>query len=64
MRAADHRELVVVGASLAGLRAARCLREQGFTGALTIVGDEPHPPYDRPPLSKRVLSAPRQAGPP
>ncbi|MFF8584420.1 NAD(P)/FAD-dependent oxidoreductase [Streptomyces althioticus] len=58
MRAADHRELVVVGASLAGLRAARSLRERGFTGALTIVGDEPHPPYDRPPLSKRVLSAP------
>ncbi|MER7485503.1 FAD/NAD(P)-binding oxidoreductase [Streptomyces sp. NPDC126497] len=58
MRAADRRELVVVGASLAGLRAARTLRERGFTGALTIVGDEPRPPYDRPPLSKRVLTAP------
>ncbi len=58
MRAADQRELVVVGASLAGLRAAQALRERGFTGALTLVGDEPHPPYDRPPLSKRVLTAP------
>ncbi|MGM9469364.1 NAD(P)/FAD-dependent oxidoreductase [Streptomyces murinus] len=47
--------IVVVGASLAGLRAAEALREQGFTGSLTVVGDEPHPPYDRPPLSKQVL---------
>nr|WP_202517548.1 FAD-dependent oxidoreductase [Streptomyces sp. SID685] len=47
--------IVVVGASLAGLRAAEALREQGFTGSLTIVGDEPYPPYDRPPLSKQVL---------
>ncbi|MET9879915.1 FAD-dependent oxidoreductase [Actinacidiphila glaucinigra] len=47
--------IVVVGASLAGLRAAEALREKGFTGSLTIVGDEPHPPYDRPPLSKHVL---------
>ncbi|WP_240957978.1 NAD(P)/FAD-dependent oxidoreductase [Streptomyces chilikensis] len=61
MRAGDRRALVVVGASLAGLRAARALRERGFTGTLTIVGDEPRPPYDRPPLSKRVLTAP---GPP
>ncbi|MGV9726105.1 NAD(P)/FAD-dependent oxidoreductase [Streptomyces albogriseolus] len=58
MRAADQRELVVVGASLAGLRAAQALRERGYTGALTLVGDEPHPPYDRPPLSKRVLTTP------
>ncbi|MFF5438618.1 NAD(P)/FAD-dependent oxidoreductase [Streptomyces achromogenes] len=47
--------IVVVGASLAGLRAAETLRDEGFTGSLTVVGDEPHPPYDRPPLSKQVL---------
>ncbi|MEV6205770.1 FAD-dependent oxidoreductase [Kitasatospora sp. NPDC051914] len=47
--------IVVVGASLAGLRAAETLREKGFTGSLTMVGDEPHEPYDRPPLSKQVL---------
>jgi len=47
--------IVVVGASMAGLRAAEALREEGFTGSLTIIGDEPHEPYDRPPLSKQVL---------
>ncbi|MCL7379402.1 FAD-dependent oxidoreductase [Streptomyces sp. 35G-GA-8] len=47
--------IVIVGASLAGLRAAETLRDEGFTGPLTLVGDEPHPPYDRPPLSKQVL---------
>ncbi|MFG2140125.1 NAD(P)/FAD-dependent oxidoreductase [Streptomyces sp. NPDC048650] len=47
---------VVVGASLAGLRAAEALRDEGFTGELTLIGDEPHAPYDRPPLSKAVLS--------
>jgi 3-phenylpropionate/trans-cinnamate dioxygenase ferredoxin reductase component len=47
--------LVVVGASLAGLRAAETLRSEGFDGQITIVGDEPRMPYDRPPLSKQVL---------
>ncbi|WKK27731.1 FAD/NAD(P)-binding oxidoreductase [Streptomyces olivoreticuli] len=47
--------IVVVGASLAGQRAAETLRDEGFTGSLTMVGEEPHPPYDRPPLSKGVL---------
>ncbi|MGW1734017.1 FAD-dependent oxidoreductase [Streptomyces sp. NBC_01724] len=47
--------IVVVGASLAGLRAGRTLRREGFTGSLTVIGDEPHAPYDRPPLSKQVL---------
>ncbi|MBV1854379.1 FAD-dependent oxidoreductase [Catellatospora tritici] len=46
--------IVIVGASLAGLRAAEMLRSEGFTGKLTMVGDEPHDPYDRPPLSKQV----------
>ncbi|WP_432097004.1 NAD(P)/FAD-dependent oxidoreductase [Streptomyces sp. bgisy100] len=48
--------IVVVGASLAGLRAAEALRDAGFAGELTLIGDEPHEPYDRPPLSKAVLS--------
>ncbi len=48
--------VVVVGASLAGLRAAEALRKRGYAGTLTIVGDELHAPYDRPPLSKQVLT--------
>jgi NADPH-dependent 2,4-dienoyl-CoA reductase/sulfur reductase-like enzyme len=47
--------IVIVGASLAGLRAAEALRDEGFTGSLTIIGDEIHEPYDRPPLSKQIL---------
>jgi NADPH-dependent 2,4-dienoyl-CoA reductase/sulfur reductase-like enzyme len=47
--------IVIVGASLAGLRAAAALRDEGFTGSLTLIGDEPCKPYDRPPLSKQVL---------
>src|SRR5688500_3664290 len=49
------RRIVIVGASLAGLRAAETLRARGFDGELTIIGDELHRPYDRPPLSKQVL---------
>ncbi|HEV7720842.1 MAG TPA: FAD-dependent oxidoreductase [Iamia sp.] len=52
----ELRHVVVVGASLAGLHAARALRRHGYDGTLTIVGDEPHLPYDRPPLSKQVLA--------
>jgi hypothetical protein len=45
--------IVIVGASLAGLRAAEALRNEGFAGQLTLSGDEPYRPYDRPPyLSK------------
>ncbi|MEU8488555.1 FAD-dependent oxidoreductase [Streptomyces sp. NPDC048641] len=50
------RTVTVVGASLAGLYAARELRAQGFDGRLVIVGEEPHRPYDRPPLSKDFLT--------
>jgi NADPH-dependent 2,4-dienoyl-CoA reductase/sulfur reductase-like enzyme/ferredoxin len=47
--------IVIVGAALAGLRAAAALRDEGFTGPLTLIGDERFKPYDRPPLSKQVL---------
>lgn len=50
------RTVAVVGASLAGLSAARSLRRQGYDGRLVIVGDEIHRPYDRPPLSKEFLA--------
>ncbi|MFP5486867.1 MAG: NAD(P)/FAD-dependent oxidoreductase [Acidimicrobiia bacterium] len=50
------RDVVIVGGSLAGLRAAESLRSGGYDGAITVVGAEPHLPYDRPPLSKRLLS--------
>lgn len=54
--------VVVVGASLAGLRAAETLRREGFDGRLTILGAEPHHPYDRPPLSKELLKGEVEPG--
>ncbi len=48
--------IAVVGASVAGISAARALRQLGFDGELVIIGDEPHVPYDRPPLSKDYLA--------
>jgi 3-phenylpropionate/trans-cinnamate dioxygenase ferredoxin reductase subunit len=48
--------VVVVGASLAGWRAVETLRAEGFHGKITLVGEELHLPYDRPPLSKQVLA--------
>ena len=51
----SEQNLVVVGASLAGLRAAEAARKAGFTGSVTLVGAEEHLPYDRPPLSKAYL---------
>lgn len=54
LRATDH--VVVVGAGLAGWRTCEELRRHGFAGRLTLVGDEPYAPYDRPPLSKQVMS--------
>ncbi len=53
--------LVVVGASLAGLHAAVAARRAGFEGDISLVGDEPHYPYDRPPLSKDYLAGKTEA---
>ncbi|MEW2572697.1 NAD(P)/FAD-dependent oxidoreductase [Streptomyces sp. NPDC057621] len=47
--------VVIVGAGMAGVQTAVALREQGFPGSVTLIGAEPHQPYDRPPLSKAVL---------
>jgi 3-phenylpropionate/trans-cinnamate dioxygenase ferredoxin reductase subunit len=52
---ADQR-FVIVGAGLAGAKAAEALRDQGFTGQITVIGDELHRPYERPPLSKGHLT--------
>ncbi len=48
--------VVVVGASLAGWRAVEALRQEGFDGSISLVGEERHLPYDRPPLSKQILA--------
>ncbi|MFD8966302.1 NAD(P)/FAD-dependent oxidoreductase [Streptomyces sp. NPDC059568] len=47
--------VVIVGAGMAGVQTAVALREKGYEGPVTLIGAEPHPPYDRPPLSKAVL---------
>lgn len=60
----DVSHVLVVGASLAGLRTALALREAGFGGRITMIGAERHPPYDRPPLSKQVLVGDRPAAHP
>lgn len=48
--------IVIVGGGLAGATAARTLREEGHDGPITLIGAEPHPPYNRPPLSKDLLA--------
>jgi 3-phenylpropionate/trans-cinnamate dioxygenase ferredoxin reductase subunit len=52
---ADSRTFVIVGASLAGAKAAETLRQEGFEGRVVLIGDEPDRPYERPPLSKGFL---------
>jgi NADPH-dependent 2,4-dienoyl-CoA reductase/sulfur reductase-like enzyme len=52
----ELRSLIVVGAGLAGWRCCEEFRRRGFAGPITLIGDESHLPYDRPPLSKQVLS--------
>ncbi|MEM9635444.1 MAG: FAD-dependent oxidoreductase [Pseudomonadota bacterium] len=49
-------EVVIVGAGQAGAQVAQSLRQGGFEGPLRLIGDEPHPPYQRPPLSKKFLA--------
>lgn len=51
----DVSGVVIVGAGQAGAAAAVALRSEGFDGSVTVVGAEPHPPYERPPLSKTYL---------
>jgi 3-phenylpropionate/trans-cinnamate dioxygenase ferredoxin reductase component len=51
----DDRTFVIVGASLAGAKAAETLRSEGFSGRVVLVGEEPQLPYERPPLSKGYL---------
>src|ERR1700735_5246861 len=47
--------IVIAGGGHVGIQIAESLRQEGFTGVLTLLGDEPHPPYQRPPLSKKWL---------
>ncbi|MFC5996406.1 NAD(P)/FAD-dependent oxidoreductase [Pseudonocardia hispaniensis] len=48
--------VLVIGAGLGGLRTVEQLRASGYQGRISLVGEEPHPPYDRPPLSKQLLA--------
>lgn len=57
MRPDDLRRVVVAGGGVAGLAAADTLRRKGFDGSIDVLAAEPHRPYDRPPLSKQVLSS-------
>ena len=60
LMSSDTLPLVIVGASLSGVRAAEGARAEGWSGAIVMIGDEPHLPYDRPPLSKALLDADKQ----
>jgi len=60
MDAQQPESVIVVGAGLSGWRTAKDLRRLGFTGPLTLLGDEDELPYDRPPLSKAILTGERE----
>jgi 3-phenylpropionate/trans-cinnamate dioxygenase ferredoxin reductase subunit len=60
---AGVQRVVIVGAGACGGRAAEALREAGYQGAITLVGDEVHPPYERPPLSKTAVAGAEPATP-
>ena len=55
------RRVVIIGAGQAGGQAAYSLRQAGYDGAITLVGDEPAPPYQRPPLSKAYFKGEMEA---
>src|SRR6478672_5367889 len=57
----DRTDILIVGAGLAGGRCAEALRAGGYDGRILVVGDEPHPPYERPALSKELLAGSRAA---
>src|SRR4026209_1158866 len=57
---APPQSVIVVGAGLSGWRTAKDLRRHGYTGPLTLLGDEDELPYDRPPLPKAVLTGERE----
>jgi 3-phenylpropionate/trans-cinnamate dioxygenase ferredoxin reductase subunit len=61
MMSVEEPGLLIVGASLAGLTCAQSLRAEGYTKKITLIGAEKHLPYNRPPLSKQVLSGKWQA---
>jgi 3-phenylpropionate/trans-cinnamate dioxygenase ferredoxin reductase subunit len=56
--------IVIVGSGETGTRAAIALRQYGWAGPLTLIGDEPHLPYERPPLSKSALTSDVEPPPP
>ena len=55
----ERTDILIVGAGLAGARCAEALRAGGYDGRILVVGDEPHPPYERPALSKELLAGSR-----
>ena len=61
MSPSEPRSLLVVGAGVAGWRTAKETRKAGFNGAITVIGEEDELPYDRPPLSKQVLTGERES---